>query len=648
MKKNNKASNSNQQNNKSQSSDSSSSKQKELDEFEKNFNKFNYTSTSITANPELKNKNKDKNVTIYNFDKTFSVKLHESVIPSCAEVLYNQIKIQTTAQKSFTVTRKVNNESIDTFVNYFYTGKMIDIDYNSILSISALADFFGDMKLFKEVSSHLVDQSFKNDKANVNNDLDAGPVRISFIVGIAITFLIFFTVYFDRLIERFVFENEKLATKLEIYKVKYDNLVNYNKEHGHKVALEEEKNSEFKDYTNENNKLIDSLKAKLKELNLQVSQVEKESTNVKTELIKNQLAELTTEITKRQGEADTKYISEIKRLKKEHNNKLKDSDFKYYYNYNETQRSKLEKQLNHRYCEDNRLYELYDEVQRNITTSYNSDNQKYVKNFKQLETIEKDINVSKQEINKITNNDKEISELRKLIKEKTSNSKRKTAVDTLRTILAIKKTYNSQLKQILSDKFEFNKYYNYLYKAFNNKNFNYRLVFDSKKHDNLDEVFNSLKDSFEENSLLFLAETVEKRTVGGYLSANFPAIENKMMNKEIIDGNSFIFDFMELNNGYNEVFHAYDFYNVHFHVRSSGDTRSYDFGFGNVQNDEGLNFILSKDREEGFAFNASYGKRPNSYNVPINNKNTVFNSNELASGSNLLKSLKIYKIDLLE
>lgn len=648
---NNSQSTSNQTNSEFIGSSSNTSKAKGF----KTFKKFNYSNNKITDNTKLKEASSGKNISIHNHNNTIFFQLHENVIPSDFNILLQELKTQKTEKKNFTVKKKVTPESIRILIDYFYTGKITDVDEDQIMSLAALVDCLGsNHPLFTEISNHLANQSFDDDGETSSKELSKsalGSGKVSFVVGIGITLLVFVYVYFDKVVSLLENENTKLTEQLEKYKVKYDDLVAANRNKNQQSAEEQMENSLYKNHEKENTEEVKQLSQRLKELRQELQNQEKSALNeeFQSSTLKGYIEKLHKKINKTQELANAEYLNELKKVRKEKKAELKMSDFKYYYHYNETIRSRINTYINTPDCSFPDVYKGFDDVTKKSLAYMDFDfNDK--ENSILDETSKGILETKNNWENYIKSKESEISEVRRIA---IAPSKEKLRfIELLKEIKLAKSKIKSHLKNVLGYSFEFKDYYNLIYEAFGKRNFNFKQIFNSNKLDSLDVIVDELKRNvFNQRNLLFYVQTQDDRLLGGFSSIKFPEISSMEDNTEMFlaDPNSFLFDFKAKDNNFHEVFKAFQFFKVHFYVKYL-DSKQFVFGFGNNKNDEGLSFRFkySLDTDLEPLIMASWGKRPIGFDIPKNNTKLQFNLDTFGSANNRIKVFKIYQINFLE
>lgn len=478
----------------------------------------------------------------------------------------------------------------------------------------------------------------EDSKPQENSGFDIG--KIFLLIFFSIVFLGAIHMYFEKLAQNIKDENYAYQEKLKKYKSKYDELVNFNI----KQNSENEAN-QVHDYTKENDDAISTLKSKVKELRQQVNSLESKYDAVVNEIISGHIENLKKEIQTRQEEANNNYLKELKALKKQEKAKLENVQFKYYYKYNSTERELFNHYLKPYNGNNPSIWSIFYELQQNTTTQYTNFDKSEQQN-KVLDNAEISLKKAISQWDSFTTQKSvEVEKLKEEIASNTPIDKKSTAVDLLKGLREIKTKAKSHLLEILSNSFDFKDYYNHLYKAFGEKNFNFRLLFNSNKFDTFEDLKNDLVKIAGQEHLLFYAQTNDDRLVGGYLNAPFPKFEVSLEEIFIDDSSSFIFEFKAKDN-YAQVFPAIKFARVHFSCRYMNKSTLY-FGFGNIKNDEGLTFNFKEpDNHDPQMAYASYGKRPVAFD--INDDKTQFNYDQFASPPHKIKGVKIYKIDFLE
>lgn len=466
-------------------------------------------------------------------------------------------------------------------------------------------------------------------------------LKIGFFSIVLVASYFFLNSFLDNLYKNLIEENDGLESKLRTYVKKYDDLVEFNKKNS--ASSQESKSNDFK---LENDKEIQDVNNHINELIDKVQKISNEIESNAKVISEKQKEKLKKEIITKQETANKNYLEDIKKKKNDHLTSKKNA-FKYYYNYTKEERDRIKTLVAH--------------VQFNITESENFINEiketlKKHKGFDNYETFNPALNEITNKVNKFK---KEIEAIKneyqpsidELSKTKfLSDECIDLAAHVLHKMKTSKNDINNHLGIILGHSFEFKDYYNKLYETFGFKNFNFKLLFNSKRFDEFDESKDFILNNIvNKSNLLIFAQNDEDKIVGGFISIPFPNLNTSIADEYFMleDHNSFIFSFKAKDNSY-EILKSLPYSKNHFMVEHHGSTLM--IGFGNYRHPSGfhikLNNLTERDKELGYdVFTYNMEKYSIDFESPYL-KDSIFNSTKKIS--NKLKLVKIYQITFLE
>lgn len=466
-------------------------------------------------------------------------------------------------------------------------------------------------------------------------------LKVGFFSLVLVASYFFLNSVLDNLYKNLLEENDMLESKLRTYVKKYDDLVEFNKKNG-----ASSQDGKLIDYKNENDKEIQEVKNHINELTDKMQKISNEIENNAKSISEKQRDKLKKELTSKQEQANKNYLEDIKKKKNEHLTAKKNA-FKYYYNYTKEERDRIKTLVNH--------------VQFNITQSVDQiedlrQTLKKHKSFDNYESFQPAIKEISNKVNKFKQEFEQIkiehsSQIEELSKTKfLSDECIDLAAHVLHKMKTSKNDINNHLGMILGHSFEFKDYYNKLYETFGFKNFNFKLLFNSKRFDEYEES----KEYFVNNvvnksNLLIFAQNDEDKLIGGYISVPFPNINTTKADQyELLeDPNSFIFTFKAKDNSY-EILKALPYAKNHFFLENHNSTII--FGFGNYRHPSGfhlkINNLTERDKEQGYEiFSYNMDKVSIDFEDPYL-KDSMFNTTKKIS--NKVKLIKIYQISFLE
>lgn len=362
---------------------------------------------------------------------------------------------------------------------------------------------------------------------------------------------------------------------------------------------------ESKDFSIENDNLIKNFEERIEKIKKSIIIFKTEGIQKIIEKVRSMKKEYQMEINNKQNEINKKFKNENADLINDNKQKVKKEKEKekVYLHYTPEQISFINFEF------------LNKQIGFSIINQVNSEISKLPSKLKALfsslsneeERINKEINLlEKEEFQSKSKFDEEInliltrqSDIQKQIDSEyfsDSNEIHLQLKELISRIRLLKEKINTNLKDYLSDRFEYKEYYNRLYEIFN-KNFNYKVLFNSNSQRLYNNVLQSFKSLIGRKNLIFFIHSDDDSIIGGFISKEFPDItlNDNILYKEIYDIDSFIFKFNSKNNKY-EVYKGLSFNNKHITYKSHESYMK--IAFGSLINSAGLELTIQKQSED--------------------------------------------------
>ena len=611
---------------------------------------FSYINSSITNNEKLKSNKKTQNITLISFDKKSKFKVHDSVITNEFAFLKKEIS----NSKEFIITKKVSNKSIELMINYMYSGEFSNVDEKDQLSLAALSDFLGN----ENVSSKLID--------NMTPDIGIKYPKDSFsriLVLISFSFLMIcaFYAFFQNLAQQNSLENDNLREIINKYKIKYDDLIAYNKKTANKEKSHEDLS--LSDFSSENKELITKMGETLDQLKQRVKDINSSSNTDAITLIEKEVKNLKHEIEKKQEIANKKYKKIIMDVRNAKYDEIADANFKYYYIYNDDQLTKMKDRGEREYHFNDEYHTAKYNSMHNTATEKYKEHDHIVDDEKRLSSKIKELQEVKSEWKKyVTKTQDQIDKVKIGVfknKNPSLNTKRIEALTFLKSLYTNSKAVENHLKDNIRGYFDNSEFYDLLHGAFGNRNFVFQNVMNSAMILDFEDVNKIMKEKIVgQDKLLFYAVTSEDRILGGYLDIPFPDIYNQKILDVLYaeDKNSFIFN-ANMKSGVTQVHHALNFVRQHFSYRLIQSERDFEFAFGKIDSEDGvffkfrnpLQYIQEKDNE---MIKFGYSKIASFYNYDNidsgHNLEKTLDAKETTGGLKKFKFVKVFKVKFID
>ena len=430
-------------------------------------------------------------------------------------------------------------------------------------------------------------------------------VMPAFLVLFAFSLLIGIYFYYNKVILTLKKENKNLSEIVNQYKELNDQMSEtYNKkqdlikfhgealnkisEMGVNVGVNLPEKTVSTDFKEENDKEINLLKERINALNENIKNFKTDSF---PKILNKAKVDFKNELKIIQEKANIAYLKKIKRIIKEEESK----DFAYYHHYNETERAHLSHYVDRAYSSTltDKVISIISSISQKFKVTFDSFKNNEARYEKTIESNQSKLNEVSAKINTIQENTNK--ELLSLL-EKDNKKEKETKVsfiNTLSNIKSSKEKIDLLLKNYLSDRFEHKEYYNKLYDIFG-KNFNSKLIFNSKKYDNYEDILGAFKSNiFNKKNLLFFVQAEDDSVFGSFLSKleDVSSLKTEVFHT-FTDSDSFLYFFKSKENKYmtHKAF-GYAKNNIGYEMKDN----NWRIAFGSIYGNEGLSFAFQKN-----------------------------------------------------
>lgn len=642
-------------------------------------NVFNYYNKNINNN---KYNNKEKDFILYTKDNK-AYYLSSYVITNEFSLLHKASK----NNNNFKLNNKVDNKVLEQVIEYMYKGKINNLNKEEVLSLYSLSYQLGNKNLENLTSQFLyensnIEESLHNKKSYNNNNMIFNNYLIMF--SLMCIFGMFF--YYSNILKQIKQNNEfisndilrlkEIKTKAEEYSqrvLKYNNKVieNRNKKEllvNYQTDKDDNINNK-RDFTEFNNELITNLKNKIDYIDKEYNKFFIENSSV---LLNKSKKDFKITINNKIEEYNKQFLIEIEELL---NKKSLSSTKKLYPKYLSLDIDKMN--ISFAYINED-LYNTFknniNKIKEFIETKLH-ENKIYIKNnkiiersnelTKQTNRIKSFIDNVKNEINVKTNN---------ILKQEKSLVYKDSLIKSFKKIISVKSIIDSTIHDNLKSKFDLNTYYSLLSSyAFNNKNFNFNLLFDYNRScsnsDSFKKCFDTVtRNILNKNNLLFIVMKDNNNILGGYFKNSFPKFEelnNSLNNSQMNlirnnDANSLIFNFSLLNNSY-KVYNTKEYAKYQTSVclnQLNKEQRVFKVAFGDCKYDSGLVFVIKEAPADVYFVDNSIvedlskikvksGIQSRSYFGFSNDDKDFISNNDITKDISYI-NIRIYEIDFIE